>query len=230
MTDEEFIQKLKKEARFTHTGDQKEILWGRLKAYIGPSTGTGFWHFGFRFAYLVVAVFVILLASAGVTFASQESLPGQTLYPVKRWSEEAVIFVKFDETAKKKARVELTTKRLDEVNQLVVENPEKAGEVLDEYERDIEGYIVVFMDDPNLSETLEVTISANREYLMKAAEAASDDMRVRIEGIIEEEEPDPPTEETDENQDGSTKGETTSDPTNDASTGSDPNDTSSPQP
>ncbi len=110
MNEEEFIQKLKKEAQFTHSGYQKEILWGRLQAYMDTSPGGGFWHFGFRLAYIAVFAFGVLLASAGVTFASQSALPGEPLYPVMRWSEEAVIFVKFDETAKKKARVELTTK------------------------------------------------------------------------------------------------------------------------
>ena len=228
MTDEEFIQKLKKEAFFEHSGVQKEVLWGRLKAYVNTDSRVGFWHFGFRLTYLFGVVLVVLLTSAGVTFAAQESLPGQTLYPVKRWSEEAVIFVKFDETAKKKARVELTTKRVDEVNKLVAEDPEKAGEVLDEYERDIEGFIVVFMDDPDLSQTLEITISANREYLMRAAEAAPDEMRIKIEALIEEE-PDEPSvgdDESQEPQDGSTMGEVTDGP----ASGEDPNDTSSPQP
>ena len=99
MTEEEFIQKLKKEARFTHSGYQKEILCGRLQAYIDTTPSTGFWHFGFRLAYIVAIAFVVLFASAGVTFASQNSLPGGLLYPVKRWSEEAVIFVKFNGTA-----------------------------------------------------------------------------------------------------------------------------------
>ena len=212
MTEEEFIQKLRKGALFTHSGHQKEILWGRLHAYIDTGTNSGLWHFSFRLAYIATFVFVVLLTSAGVTFASQSSLPGQPLYPVKRWSEEAVIFAKFDDTAKKKARMGLTTRRADEVDKLISHNPEKAEEVLNEYENQIQDYMVIYIDDPNLSQDLEMTLTLNREVLMRAADSAPDNIRIRIRALIETKEElenntEVKTEEEQDAQDGSTKGE-----------------------
>ena len=212
MNEEEFINKLKKEANFTHSGYQKEILWGRLQAYIDTPSSRGLWHFGFRFAYVAIFAFGVLLTSAGVTFASQSSLPGEPLYPVMRWSEEAVIFVKFDETARRKARMELTTKRVNEVSHLMTQNPEKAEEVLDEYESQIEDYAAVFMDDPNLSENLRVTLLLNRELLMMVVDEAPDSIKIKIQAIIEKEytvDQDEDTNEEQEIEEGSTKGETT---------------------
>ena len=189
MTDEEFLEKLKKESRFEHSGTQKDILWGRLSSYLDEEkVGRGFWHFGFRYAYLSVLALTVLLGSAGVTFASQSSIPGQTLYPVKRFSEEAVIFVKFDQREKDIARMELTTKRADEVNKLVADNPEKVGEALDEYESQIESYLFAYMEDPEYFQSFEMTIMANKEYLMKAAESAPDEIKIRIKALLEESE------------------------------------------
>jgi len=203
MTDEEFLEKLKKESRFEHSGAQKDILWGRLSSYLDEEkVGRGFWRFGFRYAYFAVVAFVVLLGSAGVTFASQSSIPGQTLYPVKRFSEEAVIFVKFDQKEKDKARMELTTKRVDEVNKLVAKNPEKAGEVLDEYENQIENYLMAYMEDPEYYQSYEIIIMANKEYLMKAAESAPNEIKIKIKELLEEAE----TKETDDGK-GDVEGE-----------------------
>lgn len=202
MTDEEFLEKLKKESRFEHSGAQKDILWGRLSSYLDEEkVGRGFWRFGFRYAYLSVLALTVLLGSAGVTFASQNSIPGQTLYPVKRLSEEAVIFVKFGQKEKDKARMELTTKRVDEVNKLVAENPEKAGEVLDEYENQIENYLVTYMEDPEYYQSYEIIIMANKEYLMKAAESAPNEIKIKIKALLEEAE----TQEND-NSEGEVEG------------------------
>ena len=233
MTDEEFLEKLKKEVRFEHSGAQKDILWGRLSAYLDEEkVGRGFWYFGFRYAYFAVVAFVVLLGSAGVTFASQSSIPGQTLYPVKRFSEEAVIFVKFNQKEKDKARMELTTKRADEVNKLVMENPEKAEAALDEYENQIEDYLIAYMEDPEYYQSYESILMANKEYLMKAAESAPDEIKIRIEALLEEEENKSEEEgkvegEKDEPQDSENNSNGSDSNSNQDDT---TNDTSSPQP
>lgn len=204
MTDEEFIQKLKKESFFEHTGAQKEVLWGRLLAYMGTRQTVGFWHFGFRLTYLVAIVLIVLLTSAGVTFASQESLPGQPLYPVKRFSEEAKIFVIFDQRAKKKERIKFTTRRVDEVNKLVEQDPEKAEQVLDEYETQMAGLEDESSEDPDLAESYNETLMINREVFIKVVESEStpDQIKTRIKILIGE-----PEGEEDAEEDGEVEGE-----------------------
>ena len=191
MTDEEFIKKLKKEAYFEHTGDQKEILWGRLHAYLNVrEVKRGLWYFGFRFANLVVVVVVVLLASAGVTFASQTSLPGEPLYAVKRLSEEAKIFVIFDQKTKQKERIKLTSRRVDEV---------------------------AFNEDPELLESLESTLLANKEVFMRVVDEAPDQLKSRINELIEE-----PDDEEPEEGAGSVEGEQDN-PSSDPKDEEDPN-------
>ncbi len=218
MTDEEFIKKLKKEAYFEHTGDQKEILWGRLHAYLNVrEVKRGLWYFSFRFANLVVVVVVVLLASAGVTFASQTSLPGEPLYSVKRLSEEAKIFVIFDQKTKQKERIKLTSRRVGEVEQLASKDPGKAEELLGEYESQIENYEDMFNEDPELLESLESTILANKESFMRVVDEAPDQLKSRINELIEE-----PDEEEPEEGDGSVEGEQDN-PSSDPKDEEDPN-------
>ena len=73
------------------------------------------------------------------------------------------------------------------MNDLVTQNPEKAEEVLDEYESQMEDYTSVYMDDPNLFEDWVVTITLNREVLRKAADEAPDSIKLRIRTLIEKE-------------------------------------------
>lgn len=189
MTDEEFIKKLKKQAYFEHTGAQKEILWGRLQSYIGVSRANRkAGHFSFRFVYIAAVVVLIFLASTGVTFASQSSLPGEPLYPVKRLSEEAKIFVIFDQKAKQKERIKLTSRRVGEVERLVAKDPGRAEEILGEYESQIEGYEAEFAEDPELSESLESTVTSNKEVFVKVVDQAPEELKPRIRGLIGEEE------------------------------------------
>ncbi len=189
-TDEEFTEKLKKASYFEHTGAQKEILWNRLYLYLDiRQPRVGFLYFSFRFAHLIVILLIVLLASAGVTFASQKSLPGQPLYPVKRFSEEADLFIKFDQKAKKEAKIKLTTRRVEEINKLVLEDPEKAEEVLDEYEDQIEAYKSEYSEDPELAESFNATLMINNEVLQAIADQAPEEMQERIMALIAEEEP-----------------------------------------
>ena len=190
MTEEELIKKLKKTARFEHTGIQKEYLWTRLSAYIGTKeVTTTFWHFGFRATYLAVVALVILLGSAGVTFAAQNSLPGQPLYPVKRFSEEANISLKFNEKDKRKARIQLTTKRVDEISKLISNDPERAEEALTEYENQMNEYEEAFSEDPELSKAFRITIEVNGEVLMNIVEQAPDELKEKVKSLLPEEEP-----------------------------------------
>ncbi|MEX0617267.1 MAG: DUF5667 domain-containing protein [Candidatus Woykebacteria bacterium] len=187
MNDTEFIEKLRKIAKIEHTGAQKEILWGRLYQYLKTTkVGGGLWYFSFRITYLVALVLVVLAASTGISFASQSSLPGEPLYSVKRFSEEARVFVIFGEKAKKKERIKLTTERVGEVQELISKDPEKAEGLLSEYEAQMENYKKEFAEDPELSESLNSTIMVNKDVFVKVVETAPDQIKIRIRVLIDE--------------------------------------------
>jgi len=66
---------------------------------------------------LLVLIFVSL-SGAGVISAAKNSLPGQTLYPVKRLVEKAKIYLTFNQSGKAVLRAELLSARLEEVKML----------------------------------------------------------------------------------------------------------------
>ena len=67
------------------------------------------------------AVFAAMLATtfgAGLTAASADTLPGDTLYPVKRALENSQLAIKHSESSRGNYRLKLATKRLSEVDQM----------------------------------------------------------------------------------------------------------------
>ncbi|KKQ21558.1 MAG: hypothetical protein US36_C0018G0017 [Candidatus Wolfebacteria bacterium GW2011_GWC1_37_10] len=60
-------------------------------------------------------------ASAATVAASQNSLPGDTLYPVKILSEDARLAVIFNDESETKARMNLAQRRVEEISELITE-------------------------------------------------------------------------------------------------------------
>jgi hypothetical protein len=76
-----------------------------------------------------VAIAVILLITAGGTgtaYASQSSLPGDTLYPVKLGTEELQRVVTFDDAAEVELELKFAAVRLDELNEIVTTPEDQA--------------------------------------------------------------------------------------------------------
>ncbi len=82
-----------------------------------------------RFATAALALLLILTISGGAVLASQESLPGDTLFPIKLLTEEVEKFLARDDFSKAKISLKLTNKRLEEVIKLTTSgNPEENQE------------------------------------------------------------------------------------------------------
>jgi hypothetical protein len=78
---------------------------------------------GFRLVSVVAAaVLIVIISGAGITFASQESLPGDKLYPVKILTEEVVVAVTPNPETKAKLRIEFAGRRVKEVEEVVKKN------------------------------------------------------------------------------------------------------------
>ena len=70
----------------------------------------------------IVLAFVIILAGSSATvFASQKSLPGQTLYPVKSWSEDIRLFMTTSPETKLNLTLYFTNRRMEEISTLMAE-------------------------------------------------------------------------------------------------------------
>lgn len=70
---------------------------------------------------------IIALASGGTVAASQNSLPGDTLYPVKILSEDAVVAMVFSPEQKAEFRLNLAQKRIEEIGKVLEEAKEKGN-------------------------------------------------------------------------------------------------------
>lgn len=67
---------------------------------------------------LIIAL-IVLLGGGGLTFASQNSLPGDKLYPVKTLTEEVRTAMAFTPEAKKEVQLDIAKEKLDEVQALL---------------------------------------------------------------------------------------------------------------
>jgi|GEM_PF-682203 len=71
-----------------------------------------------RWAWALLAVLVALLTLGGTAWAASESLPGQPLYPFKRWGERVRLSWMRDAEARSTFLMELAERRLDEARRV----------------------------------------------------------------------------------------------------------------
>jgi hypothetical protein len=89
-----------------------------------------------RPALLGAAAAAALVALAGTgTFASQDALPGDPMYGVKRVAESTGYALTFGEQAKARRHLEQAQRRLDEVEGLVIRDPATGGAPVDPAEQ-----------------------------------------------------------------------------------------------
>ncbi len=89
------------------------------------------WGFGWKernltFIRYIIASILGLSLVGGTTFASSNSLPGDTLYPIKQIKEKIEISLKVSAEAKAKLQSQFAEERLKELSRLRMQNPPKA--------------------------------------------------------------------------------------------------------
>lgn len=81
--------------------------------------GTAAWHrpvLTFRWAGAIAAVLAgVVVAGGGTVYASQRSMPGDALYPVKTGTESVQLALTFGAESKAELRLKLVQKRVDEM-------------------------------------------------------------------------------------------------------------------
>ncbi|MGD9142950.1 MAG: DUF5667 domain-containing protein, partial [Dehalococcoidia bacterium] len=89
-------------------------------------------------AIAVSAVLILTLSGAGTAYAAQDSLPGETLYPVKTFTEDFRVWLETNEEAEVALELEFAEKRLGEMERLVDKTPENLSLALSGYERNLD--------------------------------------------------------------------------------------------
>lgn len=103
-----------------------------------------------RFATAALALLLILTISGGAVLASQESLPGDTLFPIKLLTEEVEKFLARGDFSKVEISLKLSNKRLEEVIKLTSfgnqeENQEHINKNLERFKMELktaEGFLI----------------------------------------------------------------------------------------
>ena len=101
------------------------------------------------YAFLSIALLIVMLfSSIGITSASAQALPGDTLYPVKRGVEELKLLASMSTIADAELLSEFTGERLSEIEQLIATDPNIDLEfALGEYEDMLSRFLEILEDD-----------------------------------------------------------------------------------
>lgn len=150
--------------------------------------------------FAVLSIF-LLISSIVTVSASQETIPGDTLYPVKIVSEKVQRVLTTDESEKAKLEISFAGKRIDELEKIISQpvsetiKVEQVETVLDKFEENITSaqetldVLSVDSDAPeeavSLAEVIDEKVSEYKETLDKTAEAASPDVKEAVEDAAE---------------------------------------------
>ena len=92
-----------------------------------------------RAGAIVLAVILVLGASGtGTAYASQDSIPGEVLYPVKTFTEDFRGWLETDDAAEAALELEFADRRLAEMKKLAVQDPEHLSIASLGYEKNLD--------------------------------------------------------------------------------------------
>jgi hypothetical protein len=105
---------------------------------IGENLARG-WRAGWLKTASIVLVIVLFLSASGTgtAYASQESLPGDVLYPVKKATESIRRTFTFDNDEQLNLELSLADTRLEEMEVLAVKNPQQIDSAIDGYRNNL---------------------------------------------------------------------------------------------
>jgi RNA polymerase sigma-70 factor, ECF subfamily len=91
-----------------------------------------------RFVLVSILIIAIFITYTGVSFA-QNSLPGESLYPIKRLIENVQLALTPTEKAQVRLRKDLTTRRIEELKEIkLTDKVESINQALDEVDKSVE--------------------------------------------------------------------------------------------
>ncbi len=118
----------------------------------------------------VLLAFVVLLASSSLTvFASQSSLPGQPLYPVKSWSEDVQLSVTYSPDAKLRLTLNYTNRRMEEISSLLAGGNTISDQTANRFQNELEDalQLAAQLNDTQIQQALgEIKNHAEKQGLL----------------------------------------------------------------
>ena len=184
--------------------DFKKYGWLALRKEIEVSERrrfTLFPVFTHNVVFTMIIIFLLAGTSIGLVKASQGSLPGDTLYPLKRLSETVVIAISGDKQVRVEKRAEDVVGVAEHKNDLPIlkKTVEEYQKAVSETKREVEksGKKEEFQDQLKKQEEKLRTVSkhthASEDLLIEAIEAAKrgreDDVKDNVKGIEHQKNP-----------------------------------------
>lgn len=133
----------------------------------------------------LLLVAALLGSGAGVTYASQSSLPGDALYPVKLVSEKAQTVLIIDDAKEANLHLKFSSERLEEVEELAKKgekNPEHVKLAVDNYKTELAQVQTILNSAPaNSAQTTQIaqditdTVTQNKIILVRVSKDFSED-------------------------------------------------------
>lgn len=110
-----------------------------LEAVVAPATGRGVVLWFFKPTSALAGMLIVVILGSGISFAAENSLPGELLYPVKlNFNEEVRSLTLFSEEEKTEWETRRAERRIEEGEKLFVKgnlNEEKRKEIEEAFTR-----------------------------------------------------------------------------------------------
>ncbi len=167
------------------------------KVAAAPSQPTNWSHFLLLIRKPMPIVLIGLVAlfsvGGGVTYAAQDALPGQTLYPVKIASENTRVFIEPDIDDRAELELRYAQRRTDELNELA-----SSGELNEELAQRTRDYMFESVnaaedygrrlkdEDPEAAIRYALTADEREDEYIRAMLAVPEDMRPYMLGLIDD--------------------------------------------
>ncbi len=150
-------------------------------------------NYQFRTAPVFVGILLLLVFGGGVSFAANESLPGDLLYSIKVGVNEKVLgAVIFSEKAKIELEASLATRRLEEAEALTLSGKinedlqVKIGNDFEKHSKKVSDGISRLesntnsMDASDINSKFESSLQAHEQIIRKLGDNSSDEVQLRI--------------------------------------------------
>jgi len=134
-----------------------------------------------------IAAGLALALVGGTLGASAASLPGDTLYPLKQWTEQAQLSLAGSDTSRAQLQLDLLARRLDEINRLVQQGrpvPASVLETVQQRSDNIAGLSQVLSSE-ELSQKLHELLEHQQQVLANVLDKVPDEAKPALEKAME---------------------------------------------
>lgn len=118
-------------------------------------------------SFALAIVILITSSSGGIAYASQNALPGETLYPVKLTTEKARLTFARNESKKAELHIAFASRRMHEIEELIgaeADTDTVVSQVVAHYERELSEGESLLMRNPQAMKTASALISAAESH------------------------------------------------------------------